>query len=177
MAAKDKTRPSSITYDYLSPDHVRDQGVQLQLERQMKEEANVQARSILWAAFAVLLPFEPALAQAINPTVVQKVALAAVRTNVWGIVDLNPDCSLAGPTTVKIRKEPRHGKIEIEDENGFPGYPSNNPRFHCNKIQVPMTKIYYTGEDNYGGKDTIELEVFSSRGSSWKMLVNVTVKK
>ena len=138
------------------------------------------AKSILWAAFAVLLPFEPALAQAINPTVVQKVALAAVRTNVWGIVDLNPDCSLAGPTTVKIRKEPRHGKIEIEDENGFPGYPSNNPRFHCNKIQVPMTKIYYTGEDNYGGKDTIESIQFDFLGKVKKPLLlinNIKLKK
>jgi hypothetical protein len=34
------------------------------------------------------------LAQATtNPTTVQKIALAAVRTNVWRIVDLNPDCS------------------------------------------------------------------------------------
>ena len=143
----------------------------------MKEEANVQARSILWAAFVVLLPFEAALAQAINPTTVQKIALAAERTNVWGIVDLNPDCSLVGSMTVKIRKEPRHGKVEIEDEMGFPAYLSSNPRFHCNKVQVPMSKIYYVAEDNYGGNDTIELEVFSSRGYSWKVFVNVTVKK
>jgi len=68
MAAKDKTRPSSITYDYRSPNQVRDQGVQLQSKRQMKEEANVQARSILWAAFAVLLPFEARwLKQPIRP--------------------------------------------------------------------------------------------------------------
>ena len=177
MAAKSKTQPLSITYDYRSPDQVRDQGVQLQSKRQMKEEANVQARSILWAAFAVLLPFEPALAQAINPTTVQKVALAAERTNVSGFVDLNPDCSLVGPVIVKIRKEPRHGKVEIEDENGFPGYPSSNPRFHCNKTEVSMKKVYYTSNDNYSGNDKIELEVFSSSGSSWKVLVNVTVKK
>ena len=143
----------------------------------MKEEANMQARSILWAAFVVLLPFEAALAQAINPTTVQKIALAAERTNVWGIVDLNPDCSLVGSMTVKIRKEPRHGKVEIEDEMGFPSYLSSNPRFHCNKVQVPMSKIYYIAEDNYGGNDKIELEVFSSRGYSWKVSVNVTVKK
>ena len=176
MAAKDKTPPSSITYDY-PVTQVRDQGVQLHSERQMKEEANVQARSILWAAFAVLLPFEPALAQAINPTTVQKVALAAARTYVWGIADLNPDCSVVGPMNVKIRKEPRHGKVEIEDENGFPGYASSNARFHCNKVQVPMKKIYYTAEDNYDGNDKIELEGFTSRGASWKATVNVTVKK
>jgi len=143
----------------------------------MKVVANVQARLILWAAFAVLLPFETASAQAINPTTVQKIALAAVRTTVWGVVDLEPDCSVAGPMIVKIRKEPRHGKVEIDDENGFPGYPSNNRRFHCNKNQVAMKKIYYTAEDNYDGTDKIELEVFSSRGVSWKALVNVTVKK
>ena len=141
------------------------------------KEANMQARSILWAAFAVLLPFEAALAQAINPTTVQKIALAAVRTNVWGVVDLNPDCSVAGSMTVKIRKEPRHGKVEIEDENGFSGYQPSNSRFHCNKIEVPMKKIYYTAEDNYDGNDKIELEVFSSRGHSWKASVNISVKK
>src|SRR4051794_23978924 len=107
------------------------------------------SRSILRVAFAVVLPFEPALAQAINPATVQKIALAAERTNVWGITDLNPDCSLVGLTTVKVRKEPRHGKVEIENENGFSSYLSNNARFHCNKIQVPMTKIYYTSEDSY----------------------------
>ena len=143
----------------------------------MKEEANVQARSILWAAFAVLLPFEAALAQATNPTTVQKIALAAVRTTVWGVADLDPDCSVAGPMTVKIRKEPRHGKVEIEDENGFVAYLSNNPRFHCNKVQVPMKKIYYTAEDNYDGNDKIELEVFSSNGYARKVSVAVTVKK
>ena len=73
----------------------------------MKEEANVLARSILWAAFAVLLPFEAAVAQASNPTTAQKAALAAVRTNVWGVLDLNPDCSSVGSMVVKIRKEPR----------------------------------------------------------------------
>ena len=72
----DKTRPLSITYDYRSPDS--NQGVQLHSERQMKEEANVQAIFILWVAFAVLLPFDAALAQATNPTTVQKIALAAV---------------------------------------------------------------------------------------------------
>ena len=143
----------------------------------MKERANVLARSILWAAFAVLLPFEAALAQATNPTTVQKIALAAVRTNVWGVADLDPDCSVAGPMIVKIRKEPRHGKAEIEDENGFVVYPSSNPRFHCNKIQVPMKKIYYTADDNYDGNDKIELETFSSRGYSKKVFVDVTVKK
>jgi hypothetical protein len=135
------------------------------------------SRSILWAAFAVVVAFEPALAQAINPATVQKIALAAERTNVWGVAVINPDCSLAGLTTVKVRKEPRHGKVEIENENGFPNYRSNNPRFHCNKIQVPMKKIYYTSDDNYGGNDQLELEVFSSGGTSWKVLVNVTVKK
>ena len=79
--------------------------------------------------------------------------------------------------TVKIRKEPRHGKVEIEDENGFVEYPSSNMRFHCNKVQVPMKKIYYTAEDNYDGKDKIELETFSSRGYSRKVFVDVTVKK
>ena len=77
---------------------------------------------------------------------------------------------------VKIRKEPRHGKVEIEDENGFSGYLSSSSRFHCNKIQVPMKKICYTA-DNYDGNDKIELEAFTSRGVSWKATVNVTVKK
>ena len=134
-------------------------------------------RTILLAAFAVLLPFEAALAQAINPVTVQKIALAAVRTTVWGVVDLEVDCSVGGQMTVKIRKAPRHGKVEIEDENGFSGYPSSNSRFHCNKVQVPMKKIYYTADDDYGGDERIELEVFSSRGTSWKASINVTVKK
>src|SRR5205085_12316864 len=68
-----------------------------------KRIAKVQARSIFWAAFAVLLPFDAASAQATNPTTVQKIALAAVRTNVWGVADLEPDCSVAGPMIVKIR--------------------------------------------------------------------------
>jgi hypothetical protein len=143
----------------------------------MKVIANVQARLILLAAFAVLLPFEAALAQSSNPTTVQKVALAAVRTNVWGVSDLNPDCSPVGPMAVKIRKGPRHGKVEIEDENGFTVYPSSNPRFHCNKTQVPMKKIYYTADDDYGGDDKIELETFSSSGYARKVIVDVTVKK
>jgi hypothetical protein len=93
MAAKDKTRPSTVPYTTIDP--VRDLGVDYTPSVKMKE-ANMRARSILWASFAVLLPFEAALAQAINPVTVQKIALAAVRTTVWGVVDLDPDCSVGG---------------------------------------------------------------------------------
>jgi hypothetical protein len=137
----------------------------------------MRTRSIIWAAFAVLLPCEFASAQAINPATVQKVVLAGERITIWGTTALNPDCSVIGSTTVKIRKEPRHGKLEIEDENGYPSYAANNPRFHCNKKQVPMKKVYYTAGDNYSGSDKMELEGFFASGHSRKVVVNVTVKK
>jgi hypothetical protein len=96
MAAKDKTRPSLITYDHRSPDEVRDQGAQLEPERQMKEEANVQARSILWAAFAVLLPFDAASAQT-KVQSFERTAASDARTSVQTYYHLTPDCNQGGP--------------------------------------------------------------------------------
>jgi hypothetical protein len=137
----------------------------------------MQIKSIIWAAFAVLLPFASASAQAINPVTLQKVALAGERIMIWGATALNPDCSVMGPTTVKIRKEPRHGKLEIEEESGFPHYAKDSLRSQCNTRQVPMKKIYYTAGENFAGSDQMELEGFFSSGHSRKVVVNVTVKK
>ena len=55
MAAKDKTPLSPISYMTSHP--------------AKPEKANMQAKSIFWAAFAVLLPFEAALAY---PTTVER---------------------------------------------------------------------------------------------------------
>ena len=140
-------------------------------------KASMQMKSIIWAALAVLLPCASASAQAVNPTTLQKVVLAGERIMIWGATALNPDCSVMGQTTVKIRKEPRHGKLEIEEENGFPYYAKDNSRFQCNNRQVPMKKIYYTAAENFSGSDKMELEGFFSSGHSRKVLVNVTVKK
>jgi hypothetical protein len=68
------------------------------------KEANMQARSILWAAFAVLIPFEAAFAQT-TLTTYERTALSDTRTSVQVFYHLTPDCKVAG--TINVRGNPR----------------------------------------------------------------------
>jgi hypothetical protein len=130
---------------------------------------------MLWTGLAAALSVEVALAQSVIEQA--KVVLADVKTYVAGYATLNPDCSPVGATTIRIRKQPRHGKVEVEEESGFVHYPPENVRAACNKRKVPMAKIFYTSDADYTGKDRVELEVFFPNGDARKLALTITVKK
>jgi hypothetical protein len=131
---------------------------------------------IFGIALAVIAPIL-AHAQESAPLTSNKVVLADTRTLILAVTALNPDCTLFGAMKVRVRKDAQHGKVEVVDEGGFPNYPIGNPRSACNKREVQMTKIYYTGAADYDGKDALDVEIFSPTGTSQTGKFNIVVKK
>ena len=127
-------------------------------------------------ALALLQPLF-AYAQESAPLTSNKVVLADTRTLILAVTALNPDCTLFGAMKIRVRKDAQHGKVEIVDEGGFPNYPPGNPRSVCNRREVQMTKIYYTGAADYDGKDMVDVEIFSPTGTSRTSKFNIVVKK
>jgi hypothetical protein len=77
---------------------------------------------------------------------------------------VTPECTSAGPMTVKVVKAPEHGSLKIEDGEGYPNYDKDNVRFACNKVKVPVTQLVYTSNPNYVGQDTITLDAWGPGG-------------
>jgi hypothetical protein len=80
---------------------------------------------------------------------------------------LTPDCANAGYVTVKVAKEPLHGKIAIEPGEAYPAYPKDEDRAVCNKIKSPAMLVYYTSDAGFTGSDSVTLEAFGPMGRFW----------
>jgi len=141
----------------------------------MKEEANVQARSILWAAFAVLLPFDAASAQT-KVQSFERTAASDARTSVQTYYHLTPDCNQGGPITVRVLNQPSQETLEIARERGFTNYAADNIRAKCNAQEVELTRVWYKSNADFKGRDQAQLEAFFTTGHSIKTTLQITVK-
>jgi hypothetical protein len=85
----------------------------------------------------------------------------------WGIgyyYDITPQCANAGYPTVKVTKNPDHGKIDIENVERHPTFAPSNIRSPCNALKLPATGIAYTSEPGFTGRDTVTLDVVTVDG-------------
>jgi hypothetical protein len=81
------------------------------------------------------------------------------------VAEVNPDCTIAGESVVRVVAEPSHGALRIHKEQGFTSYPDDNPRHVCNDQRVAGVSVYYTSKRGYVGPDTVTLDyVFSNGG-------------
>jgi hypothetical protein len=80
------------------------------------------------------------------------------------LYSINPDCTSIGFTTVRVLEQPKHGKIEIENETGFTNFPARNPRAECNKRRSDGVAVIYEPEPGYTGTDSISLDAISPSG-------------
>ena len=156
----------------------------------MKEETNMQARSILWAAFAVIFPgrwlccaaafaFFGWASAAHAQTKIQngeRTVLGDTRTSAWTYYHLTPDCNQGGPITVRVLKQPSQGMLEIERDRGFTNYAADNIRAKCNAQEVELTRVWYKSNADFKGRDQAQLEAFFSTGTSIKTTLQITVK-
>ena len=141
----------------------------------MKKEANVQARSILWPAFAVLLAFDAASAQT-KLQAHDRTALSDARTSVQTYYHLTPDCNQGGPITVRVLKQPSQGTLEIARDRGFTNCAADNIKAKCNAQEVELTRVWYKSNADFKGRDQAQLEAFFSTGTSIKTTLQITVK-
>ena len=73
---------------------------------------------------------------------------------------LNPDCSLMGPTTVRVLQQPQHGKVSVIQSDVYPAFPSTNQRYACNLKPVRGEVVIYTSEPGYVGADNAVVEAY-----------------
>jgi hypothetical protein len=119
----------------------------------------------------------PTLAQAPqNVIALDKVVLAGERTRLNYWYALENDCTSLGKTIVRILRGPKNGKVEVDVGPGFPDYQKDNTRFKCNEKSVDVTRLWYTSNGDFKGRDVIELEVIYPTGGYRKSKIAVTVK-
>ena len=84
---------------------------------------------------ALLLAAPAAQAQELKTFSTKAVVLADTKTQVGRIIMLEPDCEVI-PLTVRITKQPKNGKLELEEGDTFPHYAKDNPRAQCNTRRI-----------------------------------------
>jgi hypothetical protein len=92
-------------------------------------------------------------------------AISGRELHVVFVAELNPDCTLAGESVVRVVASPSHGALRVRKEQGFASYADDNPRHVCNDRRVSGVSVYYTPERSYVGPDKMTLNyVFSNGG-------------
>jgi hypothetical protein len=78
--------------------------------------------------------------------------------------------------TVRVLEQPKHGKIEIENETGFTNFPARNPRAECNKRRSDGVAVIYEPEPGYTGTDSISLDAILPSGVLSKRHYTIDVR-
>jgi hypothetical protein len=93
----------------------------------------------------------------------------------WFAATLNPDCSSAGDTEIRVTKQPGHGMVEIRAGEGFVYYARDAIRFKCNTKKVRGLNVNYKSSTGYRGADDFEIHTLSPNGFLWEMRFNINV--
>ena len=89
---------------------------------------------------------------------------------------VNPDCSSAGDSTIRVTKSPEHGRVNVTRVREFGFFRESNPRSACNRRRVAGVAIYYTAQRGYTGYDTVGFEVYYPSGSRRSATANIQVR-
>ncbi|MBN9562155.1 MAG: ATP-dependent Clp protease proteolytic subunit [Alphaproteobacteria bacterium] len=90
--------------------------------------------------------------------------------------NVNPDCSSAGLSTVRVTEQPMHGTAHAEKVKDFPSFPPSNIRWDCNEARVPGVALLYTPAPGFSGSDYLTFETISVEGVDREFRVSLTVK-
>jgi hypothetical protein len=99
---------------------------------------------------------------------------AKLRVGFWRAV--NPDCSSMGAVTIRITKQPEHGKVEIAAASEYASYPKENIRSRCNHHRVKGTLATYKSAEKYTGDDEFDLLVLLPGGFAQEIHYNISVR-
>lgn len=124
-----------------------------------------KAAAISFFAAAMFAASLPAMGQAsatpeakpASPPV-ERAAVSGRSQRMAVFYSLNPDCAARGAVQLRTVSPPEHGKISFENASDFPNYDKDNPRFECDKAEVPVVALYYRSEDGYSGPDSFTIE-------------------
>jgi hypothetical protein len=107
---------------------------------------------------------------------------ASVRTVVSGTrfkvafeTVINPDCSVAGDTVIRVVKAPVHGTATTENIKDFTAYPSTNQRYRCNEKESRGVALFYKSNAHYVGPDSISFQVIFPNGMQRESTFDINV--
>jgi hypothetical protein len=143
--------------------------------------ANATASQTPAVLALVALPPPAALNPAAAPNPAQppdltKVVAIGQRLRVEFLYALEPDCSSMGVTSVRILEPPQHGKLTVENGQGFTGFAKENQRYDCNMRKSDGTLVFYDPEPGFAGNDTITLDIIFPTGQSSRQHYAIDVK-
>jgi hypothetical protein len=132
----------------------------------------------LWfaAPAAALLLAGPVLAQTLPPQTMTPTVPTGKQRQVGFFTQVNPDCTSAGDIDARVTKEPKSGKVELEQGLGFPLYAQTSPLAKCNGKQVQGFRVLYRSNDAFAGKDAFDVEFIGPLGGNFVWKYTVTVK-
>jgi hypothetical protein len=89
---------------------------------------------------------------------------------------LNPDCITRGMATVRVTKQPEHGKIETTPAIRYPNYSKDHACYKCNQHRVKGAQVNYKPAEKYVGEDAFELLIIWPNGFAWELHYDVSVR-
>ena len=110
------------------------------------------------------------------PSVLNKTFMTGDRFKLNFYSSVHPDCTLTGYPIVRLVVPPSNGSLTTEQATDYPGYPSDNQRYECNRRQVPGTRVLYLSQPDFVGTDTAVIEVIFPSGDTRTVTYNMTVK-
>jgi hypothetical protein len=133
--------------------------------------------TMIGAVAFLVLAASPAPAQTPPQTVELTRVVAAeqkLRLEFW--YSINPDCSSIGQSTVRITEPPEHGKLTIENGQGFTNFPKENQRYDCNTRKSDGVLIFYEPSSGYTGTDSTTLYIIMPTGFTTTRHYSIEVK-
>jgi hypothetical protein len=101
-----------------------------------------------------------------QPVEIPRVVASGQKLRLEFLYSIQPDCSSAGQTTVRILEKPQHGAVTVENGQGFTNFPKDNQRYECNMRKSDGILVFYDPEPEFSGKDSVTLDVIFPLGQS-----------
>jgi len=128
---------------------------------------------LMRAGFAIVLALLSATAAQGQSVTKYAVSGRAVRLDFFNTT--NPDCSTVGRPTIRLIREPEHGRASVTHTADFPTFPASNIRSECNRRRVAGAAIYYVSQRGFIGTDYVLAEIIYASGTftQWSYTINV----
>jgi hypothetical protein len=126
----------------------------------------------------VAVPLNPGAPAQTPPQTIEltRVVAAGQKLLLTFLATINPDCSSIGQSTVRITEPPEHGKLTIENGQGFTSFPKDNQRYDCNTRKSDGVLVFYEPGSGYTGTDSITVYIIFPTGTTSTRHYSMEVK-
>jgi hypothetical protein len=126
------------------------------------------ANQAVLAALPPLGAQTPAAADLSQPRDLAKVVAIGQKLRVEFLYAIEPDCSSMGKTNVRNLEPPQHGRLTVENGQGFTSFAKDNQRYDCNMRKSEGTFVFYRPAPGFAGRDSITLDIIFPTGQAFR---------